>query len=29
MRETVLWPPMDSERKVYRDFAEMVFPLLK
>jgi len=25
----VLWPPMDRERKVYRDFAEMVFPLLK
>jgi hypothetical protein len=21
--------PMDLERKVYRDFAEMVFPLLK
>jgi 5,10-methylenetetrahydromethanopterin reductase len=29
MRETVLWPPMDRERKVYRDFAEMIFPLLK
>jgi hypothetical protein len=29
MRETVLWPPMDGERKIYRDFAQMVFPLLK
>jgi alkanesulfonate monooxygenase SsuD/methylene tetrahydromethanopterin reductase-like flavin-dependent oxidoreductase (luciferase family) len=26
IREVVLWPPMDLERKIYRDFAELIFP---
>jgi alkanesulfonate monooxygenase SsuD/methylene tetrahydromethanopterin reductase-like flavin-dependent oxidoreductase (luciferase family) len=26
IREITLWPPMDHERKVFRDFAELVMP---
>ena len=26
IREVTLWPPMDPERKVFRDFAELVMP---
>ena len=29
MREVVIWPPMDFERKVFRDFAEMVMPAFR
>jgi alkanesulfonate monooxygenase SsuD/methylene tetrahydromethanopterin reductase-like flavin-dependent oxidoreductase (luciferase family) len=29
MREVTLWPPMDPERKVLRDFAELVMPAFR
>jgi alkanesulfonate monooxygenase SsuD/methylene tetrahydromethanopterin reductase-like flavin-dependent oxidoreductase (luciferase family) len=29
MREMVLWPPMDYERKIFRDFAEQVMPAFR
>jgi alkanesulfonate monooxygenase SsuD/methylene tetrahydromethanopterin reductase-like flavin-dependent oxidoreductase (luciferase family) len=29
IREITLWPPMDHERKVFRDFAELVIPAFR
>jgi alkanesulfonate monooxygenase SsuD/methylene tetrahydromethanopterin reductase-like flavin-dependent oxidoreductase (luciferase family) len=29
IREITLWPPMDPERKVFRDFAELVMPAFR
>jgi len=29
IRELDLWPPMDCERKVLRDFAELVMPAFR
>ena len=29
IREVTLWPPMDQERKVCRDFAELVMPVFR
>jgi alkanesulfonate monooxygenase SsuD/methylene tetrahydromethanopterin reductase-like flavin-dependent oxidoreductase (luciferase family) len=29
IREVTLWPPMDHERRVFRDLAELVMPAFR